>query len=146
MESTINERFYFVLKHCIDSGKAKNKADFAQNIGIKASRLSEITGNRMGISTEICNSLHEKYGINMNWMISEDGNMINEQKNDSIQIVDQTSFNYLLDRYEKLAVEKGQLENELNAMKSSTGKSPGPTTYTIGSKELNIASEPHKNK
>jgi len=82
----------------------------------------------------------------MNWMISEDGNMINEQKNDSIQIVDQTSFNYLLDRYEKLAVEKGQLENELNAMKSSTGKSPGPTTYTIGSKELNIASEPHKNK
>lgn len=75
MEININQRFKDVLNACLNKGIVQNKADFAQKINISASRLSEITAGRMGVSSEICNSVFQNFGINLNWLISNGGEM-----------------------------------------------------------------------
>jgi plasmid maintenance system antidote protein VapI len=58
MDISINHRFVEAIELCINNEFAKNKANFGSKIGISASRISEIIGGRMGVSSEICKSLY----------------------------------------------------------------------------------------
>ena len=84
------------------------------------------------ILRDIANKFEE---IDMNWLLLGVGNMLKDDKehskseiNPELKIVDQISFNYLLDRYEQLAIENGKLTMELNAMKSGIVISPDSKT------------------
>jgi phage repressor protein C with HTH and peptisase S24 domain len=87
MEININQRFKDALNACLNKGIVQNKADFAQKINITASRLSEITGGRMGVSSEICNSMYQNFGINLNWLISSDGEMFIENNESQVKVI-----------------------------------------------------------
>lgn len=81
METTINQRFEIVINKCIDRGFVVNQADFSKKIEVKPSRISEIKAGRMGISSEICNTLHRLFGVDMNWLITGIGEIFSDDTN-----------------------------------------------------------------
>ena len=101
------------------------------NSSEKINRLKKPNTNpSFDILCDIANKFEE---IDMNWLLLGVGNMLKDDtinlKSDMIpdmipdmKMPDQISFNYLLDRYEKLAIENGRLTAELNAMKSGSGQ------------------------
>jgi len=98
------------------------------NSSEKINRLKKSNTNpSFDILCDIANKFEE---IDMNWLLLGVGKMLKDNTVDlkssissDLKIVDQISFNYLLDRYEKLAIENGRLNAELNALKSGVEKS-----------------------
>jgi len=80
----------------------------------------------------LCDIANKFELIDMNWLLLGKGNMLKDEAvtpKPEIKVTDQTSFNYLLDRYEKLAIENGKLTTELNAMKSALKKDTNSLPY-----------------
>jgi len=56
-----------------------NQCDFAESIGLKQGSYSDIERGRSGLSNHVKMSLSEKYNVNIDWLVSGEGNMfINE--------------------------------------------------------------------
>lgn len=74
----------------------------------------------------LCDIANKFESIDMNWLLLGEGNM---EKNNNVPAqednkqIDEISFNYLLERYEKLAIENGRLNAELNALRQNIKKS-----------------------
>jgi len=98
------------------------------NSSEKINRLKKPNTNpSFEILCDIANKFEE---IDMNWLLLGVGEMLKNNTANSkpcessdLKIIDQASFNYLLDRYEKLAIENGRLNAELDALKSGVRKS-----------------------
>lgn len=74
----------------------------------------------------LCDIANKFESIDMNWLLLGEGNM---EKNNNVPAqednkqIDEISFNYLVERFEKLAIENGRLSAELNALRQSIKKS-----------------------
>jgi hypothetical protein len=98
------------------------------NSSEKINRLKKPNTNpSFDILCDIANKFEE---IDMNWLLLGVGKMLKDDTVDlkssissDLKIVDQVSFNYLLDRYEKLAIENGRLNAELDVLKRGVEKS-----------------------
>jgi len=98
------------------------------NSSEKINRLKKPNTNpSFDILCDIANKFEE---IDMNWLLLGVGKMLKDNTVDlkssissDLKIVDQVSFNYLLDRYEKLAIENGRLNAELDVLKRGVDKS-----------------------
>jgi plasmid maintenance system antidote protein VapI len=125
MDTTINQRFSDVIKMCIESNLVTNKADFGDKIGVKPSRISEILGERMGVSSEICRDICRLFDINLNWLIANEGEMLRKnevvaQKSENKNNLTEDNINLLLtmlkekdDELMKLRAENDDLKEQL---------------------------------
>jgi len=94
------------------------------NSSEKINRLKKENTNP---SYEILCDIASKFEfIDMNWLLLGKGSML---RNDTLNFkqdskpLDEVSFNYLLERYEKLAFENGRLNAELKIIKQTTKNS-----------------------
>jgi hypothetical protein len=131
MDTTINQRFSDVIKMCIESNLVANKTDFGDKIGVKASRISEILGERMGVNSEICRDVCLLFDINLNWLIANEGEMLKKnegvaQKSENKNNLTEDNINLLLtmlkekdDELTKLRAENDNLKEKLKDVASA---------------------------
>lgn len=77
--TTIHERLRMVLKHVDISQVA-----FAESLGIGQPHMSTILSDKhqRKPSKRVLRSISEKYGVNYDWLVSGEGDVIFEEKND----------------------------------------------------------------
>ena len=72
---SINERFIFAINELISGNKATNKAQIAQKINVKASKLSEILNKRMNVGIDTIALFSQEYSISTTWLLTGQGSM-----------------------------------------------------------------------
>ena len=118
-------------------------------------KINRLKKKNTSPSFEILNDIANKFvEIDMNWLVLGVGNMIKNQVsviNPDVKVIDNSSFNFIMDRYEALAIENGYLKKEnedlKDDLKHSRGKSNRTINYANDQEKLNpnIAAEPkHK--
>jgi hypothetical protein len=119
-----NQNFFERITQIIDYYNIKSINSFAidylkYDSSEKINRLKKPNTNpSFEILCDISNMFED---IDMNWLVAGKGKMLKENNIDpfdKIKKIDQLSFNYFIERYEKLAIENGRLTAELNLMKT----------------------------
>lgn len=110
-----------------------------QKIGASKGVLSRALNNNTDIQAKWLQKIVENYPqYNAEWLLTGSGKMkksMIESDDDSVHIVDKHSIDFILGRYESLAVENANLKSELNQIKKKL------YSNTTGNSE-NIAAEP----
>lgn len=78
-KNNINSRALDALSYILSNGNNINKSELAKSLGITASKLSEITGERMMAGTEILAGLTTLYNISPQWLLTGSGPMVNSE-------------------------------------------------------------------
>lgn len=146
----LNSRFIEFYNYLISQNIVKSAKEFAENTEVSSSLITEITHGRSIPGTKVIQNSVIKYRLNSDWLFTGYGLMIkNDQNSDesTINVVDNRSMGFILDRYEALAIENAQLKQEVEQLKQSRGKDSDTIPYTDPSQKLStsIAAEPaHK--
>jgi hypothetical protein len=123
-----NTNFFERLYQIIDYYNIKSINSFAIDyLNYKSSeKINRLKKGNTNPSYEIICDIANKFEfIDINWLLLGTGNMLKDNANpkQDNKIIDQISFNYLLERYEKLAIENGRLNAELNILRQSEKRS-----------------------
>lgn len=77
-KESINQRVLDSIDYLLRTNKLINKTILAQNLGIGASKFSEILNNRMKAGPEIMAALSLKYNISPDYLLTGEGSMLKE--------------------------------------------------------------------
>ena len=75
----INTRALDAIAYLLSNGELHTKSSIANDLGISASKLSEILGERMKAGTEILAGLSSEYNISSQWLLTGEGDMIDSE-------------------------------------------------------------------
>ena len=75
----INTRALDAIAYLLSNGELHTKSSIANDLGISASKLSEILGERMKAGTEILAGLSSEYHISSQWLLTGEGDMIDSE-------------------------------------------------------------------
>ena len=85
----------------IREAKGLSQKQFAETLGTALTRISEYERDKVKPTTEILTKLAEIHGININWLLTGNGDMfIKEEKKSN------TKANEIIEAYEKLPEDK----------------------------------------
>jgi len=128
-----------ILKRIKLEKNFKTDTELADFLGISKATLSNWY-KRDTIDYDLVLSKCEH--MDLNFLIRGDKEVINSE----INLVDNTSIGFFLDRCQSLAVKIAFLEKENEELRFSRGKSDDPSAYIIPAKKINnIAAEPIPN-
>jgi transcriptional regulator with XRE-family HTH domain len=82
-KSLINKRFLEAINLLVSNKIAKNKAEISHNLGISASKFSEILNERMLAGVDLLAKISEIYNISPDWLLSGKGEMLKKQGNNA---------------------------------------------------------------
>lgn len=83
-KSFINSRFLEVINLLISSKIAKNKAEISSNLGISASKFSEILNERMLAGIDLFAKISEIYNISADWLLTGRGEVFKGANNNAL--------------------------------------------------------------
>lgn len=72
-----NQRFIYAINYLLSQKYAKTKKFIASEIGITSSVLTEILGERMGVSVDLLLALSSKFPISREWLLTGNGSIEN---------------------------------------------------------------------
>lgn len=75
----INTRALDAISYLLTNGELHTKSSIANDLGISASKLSEILGERMKAGTDVLAGLSTEYNISPQWLLTGEGNMIDSE-------------------------------------------------------------------
>ena len=76
---SINNRALDAIGYLLSNGQLHTKSSIASDLGISASKLSEILGGRMKAGTEMLAGLSSEYNISSQWLLTGEGDMISSE-------------------------------------------------------------------
>ena len=85
----------------IREAKGLSQKQFAETLGTVLTRISEYERDKLKPTTETLTKLAEIHGININWLLTGNGNMFIEKEKKS-----NTKANEIIEAYEKLPEDK----------------------------------------
>ena len=85
----------------IREAKGLSQKQFAETLGTVLTRISEYERDKVKPTTEILTKLTEIHGININWLLTGNGNMFIEEEKKS-----NTKADEIIEAYEKLPKDK----------------------------------------
>jgi hypothetical protein len=129
--SAINERINFIL---YEFGY-KSKRAFALKLGISQTSFNDIINGAEPKFSTLEKIMKAEPLINAEWLLTGKGNFLKEENNlntpsnyseNSGNNTNQNDSGFLLARVEALAIENSKLREEIEQMKSHSGKNPRP--------------------
>lgn len=84
LRESINSRAIDAINYLLSDGSLHSKSSLASELGISASKFSEILGKRMKAGTDVLAGLSSEFGISSQWLLTGEGDMI--QDNSTLQI------------------------------------------------------------
>lgn len=85
----INTRALDAIAYLLSNGELHTKSSIAHNLGISASKLSEILGERMKAGTEVLAGLSSEYNISSQWLLTGQGDMVGSEIQNTADNTDQ---------------------------------------------------------
>lgn len=83
-EIDINERVINAINYILASKIESNKAELADKFGIKPAKFSEILNKRMKAGMDIIQKLCIDYLISADWLITGEGEMLRDERPQSV--------------------------------------------------------------
>ncbi|MDR1128121.1 MAG: helix-turn-helix domain-containing protein [Treponema sp.] len=102
-----------------------NQSEFARTLGFASSFISGIERNKKDVSRELLQKLLQIYQVNINWLLSGEGEMFLGNPERSPKILEKLSLGAIIDqRLEKIEAQIAQIEGQLKK-KSIDGPDSG---------------------
>ena len=79
IRENINSRALQAINYLLSTNDLCTKTSMANDLGISASKLSEILGERMKAGTDVLAGLSSEYNISSQWLLTGEGNMVTSE-------------------------------------------------------------------
>ena len=119
----MNKEAINAVNFLLDSGKALSKGQISEKLSFKRSTFSELLNNRSNVSAETIAVFCSEYGINSEWLLTGEGEMLRKEgviqqahNNISSTITQHQTIN-APDDYETLKKENQRLTQENSGLK-----------------------------
>ncbi len=89
-----------------------NKLEFSKNVHISQGHLSRVLSDKGKLTYEQLVLINEKYNVNLNWLLSESGDMFNDNYHQSINNVNEEIITYTNNESDKKNVIVQQIKEK----------------------------------